>query len=63
MSSEQSLTYVLTLIGAWLMVFLPLGLIGGLLWGLWRLVPRLRKSMGYRNPGMSSRLNRHPVSK
>ena len=53
-----------TMLTGWLMVFVPLGLLGAGLWALWRLIPRLRRSMGYgADLGRSDRITRHPCSK
>lgn len=39
---------VMTALQAWLIVFVPLGILGVGMWALWRLIPRFRKSMGYK---------------
>ncbi len=54
----------LTLLQGWLIAFLPVGLLGLGMWALWRLIPRLRRSMGYgTSPCGRSRLAKHPFSK
>ena len=57
-------TVFLTMLEGWLMVFLPVGLLGLGVWALWRLIPRLRTTMGYGTKAFRpSRIGKHPASK
>jgi uncharacterized membrane protein YqjE len=61
---EEDMTLAQTMLAGWLLVFIPLGLIGLGVWALRRLAPRLRTTMGYgTNPYRPGRMGKHPCSK